>query len=536
MQSAPAVGASMSWPSESRTQDNVVAAPFDMGRGGGGDVSPVPNRGPRSGPEQAQSAASETSLGNLRNTYAEGSPEKCVSHCKEREKEALKQDRKNARRHDRFELQRVAARLTPSLRVSSCLWAASASSVGLVRRAGGARFTGLQTCGSVWSCPCCSSRISEVRRGELRQLEEWAGSPKRGLRLVMMTLTARHRRRPLRDMTTRMGLAKQRMQNLTAWKKLRQSGVLAGTVSVREATYGDRHGWHPHYHVLCLVRAGSDEEAAAILEPQRKKWLHCLRKEGLTGTADRAFHLQNGDAVSAYISKHGRDETDRKAATDARPAWSISEEMTLARTKRGKAGGSRSPWQILRDAAAGDEAAVPLWQEYALVMHGLRQQVWSDGLKAAIGLGEVEDEDAAEAEAFTDDLDEEIAVWSRGRWRTIRHMRAGLLAAAEAGGAEAVQRLLDGLGRPEPDEPEPELIDEGDAEEAPVGDVPAVVPGGLRDMLARSIRRPSPVDTLLDQLDGPAPPPPTAYQRRAAIDRARARHYMTTHERKATDD
>lgn len=77
--------------------------------------------------------------------------------------------------------------------------------------------------------------------------------------------------------------------------------------------------------------------------------------------------------VSAYISKHGRDDADRAAATKARPAWGIAEEMTLARTKRGKAGGSRSPWQILRDAHAGDADAIGLWQEYALTMQGRRQ-------------------------------------------------------------------------------------------------------------------------------------------------------------------
>ena len=180
-----------------------------------------------------------------------------------------------------------------------------------------------------------------------------------------------------------------------------------------------------------------------MLEPMRRAWVDCLRKEGLTGTLDRAFHLQNGDAVSAYISKHGRDETDRAAATDARPAWGIAEEMTLARTKRGKGQGSRSPWQILRDAASGDEAAARLWQEYALVMHGRRQQVWSDGLKEAVGLVEVEDEEAAEGEEYTADEDEKLEVWTRAQWRSVRHLRAALLAAAETGGAAAVRRLLD---------------------------------------------------------------------------------------------
>lgn len=107
------------------------------------------------------------------------------------------------------------------------------------------------------------------------------------------------------------------MQNRKAWQRFRQDGQLYGTVSVREATHGEAHGWHPHYHVLCLVRADSDEAAQELLEPMRAAWLDCLRKEGLTGTARRAFDLQNGDAVSAYISKHGRDDQDRAAADAA---------------------------------------------------------------------------------------------------------------------------------------------------------------------------------------------------------------------------
>lgn len=462
----------MSWPFNPRPQNPVFFAPFDMGRGASACAESL---GPQAGSGCPQDTR-EASLGNLRNTYARAEPAPHVTPEKQTEKPdsetGAKTVSKADRRADRFELQRAAARLTPSLRVSGCLWAMSGQTVSLVLRSGDARFSGLQTCGSVWSCPCCSARISEMRRNELRTLEEWAGSPLRGLRLVMMTLTARHRKRSLGDLVDRLAKAKRRMQNLTGWKRLREAGVLFGTVSVREATYSDANGWHPHYHVLCLVRADSDEEAIAILEPQRRKWLHCLRKEGLTGTLDRAFDLRNGDAVSAYISKHGRDEGERKEAQERRSAWGIAEEMTLARVKKGKGEKGRSPWQILRDAAAGDAESARLWQEYALTMHGRRQQVWSDGLKAACGLVEIEDEEAAEGEEYTEELDQLIMEWRRQGWLDVRGRRAQILAAAEAGGLEAVQDLLKRRPQPkptmepwadevelvEPDRPEPAQI------------------------------------------------------------------------------
>ena len=82
-------------------------------------------------------------------------------------------------------------------------------------------------------------------------------------------------------MVDRLALAKRRLQNRKGWQRLRGE-ELVGTVSVREATHGDTHGWHPHYHVLCLIRARSDEEAISLLDPLRDAWLDCLRKEGLT--------------------------------------------------------------------------------------------------------------------------------------------------------------------------------------------------------------------------------------------------------------
>lgn len=415
-------------------------------------------QGAQQGRNPVPEAASEASLGNLRNMYAGEGGKTPGEPSKIRPERLSKTAAKNARRSERMELQRTAARLTPNLRVAHCLWTPTGQTVELLRRQADARFQGVQTCGSVWNCPCCSARISEVRRGELRQLEEWAGSPKRGLRLVMMTLTARHRNRALRDLVDRLGKAWRRMQNRKGWQRFRQ-GALSGYVRVIEATHGAKNGWHPHYHVLLLIEADSDEQALAMLEPFRAVWLDCLRKEGLTGTAQRAFHIQAGDAVSAYISKHGRYEADQKAATKARQFWGIAEEMTLARTKRGRGEGEgkgRSPWQILRDAHSGDEASEKLWQEYALVMHGRRQQVWSDGLKEKIGLLEIEDEEAAEGEEYTEDADETLAVWTKAEWRRVRSRRAEILAAAEAGGdAVAVERAASG-----PDEEVPDLIED----------------------------------------------------------------------------
>jgi hypothetical protein len=273
----------------------------------------------------------------------------------------------------------------------------------------------------------------------------------------MMTLTASHRRKGLVRLLDQMTAAKRRMQNRKAWQRLRKSGPLIGSVSVREATHG-KNGWHPHYHVVLLIDAISEEEALSWLEPLRDVWLDCLSKEGLTGSAERAFDLSTGSSLAAYLAKFGRDEDDREAAASKRDgAWGVAEEATLSRVKQAN-GKNRTPFQILRDAHAGCEVSEKLWREYGNAMYGRRQQVWSDGLKALIGIGEVDDEAAAEPEAYSDELDETIVRWWNEGWKRVRHRQIDIKEAAEAGGAGAVEAFLgtiDASEKVDPGQPPP---------------------------------------------------------------------------------
>lgn len=410
----------------------------------------------KSAPGEAVRPGAKPPLGILRNRYAEPAQNGSESAANAGEKSWDKPDKKEARQEDRFTLQRTAAAITPLLRVAHCLWTATSQSIELLRRGGDARFSGVQTCGSVWGCPCCSARISEVRRQELRVLQKWVAE-RPGLRIVMMTLTARHRNRKLESLLERMAAAKARMQNRNPWKPLRLSGVLVGSVSVREATHGE-NGWHPHYHVLCVVKAGDDEAAIALLEPLRRVWVECLKLEGLGGTLMRAFHLATGDTVAEYPNKIGKD-------LDQGASWGIAEEMTLGRLKRGRGEKGASPWQVLREAQSGDDDAKKLWREYATTMHGRRQQVWSNGLKEAVGLVEIEDEDAAAGEEYTQDPDELLHTFDIPEWHRWRPFRARLLGAARRG-PEAVSALL-GEGLPVSSTGEEEQVIDDDIDHDP---------------------------------------------------------------------
>jgi len=98
--------------------------------------------------------------------------------------------------------------------------------------------------------------------------------------------------------------------------------------------------------------------------------------------------------------------------------------------KSTRAMGSRTPFEILADLTAalretGEllSAELRLWHEWEAGSKGRRQQVWSRGMRAKLGLGqELTDEEAAELEVEGEDL---VAIDS-GEWRRVSDADPGL--------------------------------------------------------------------------------------------------------------
>lgn len=297
-------------------------------------------------------------------------------------------------------------------RVSHCAYVARKTMVELQKdnAENRASFDGVKTCGSVWWCPCCAPRIAEKRKGELDTL--LAGARAEGLAVVMLTLTARHKRlTQLGPFLDGLKAAKKRMRQRKDWRAL----PLVGSVTATEVTHG-ANGWHPHFHEILVLKA-APAEALALVENLRGGWLRSLQAFGLEGN-DAAFDVQDASAAGAYVAKFG-----------------AAEEMALSGKKKGRKG-SRTPWQLLDDARDGDAQAAAIWAEYAAAFKGRRQLVWSNGLKARFGVNEVSDEEAAaEADAETAPQRETLRVWvGKGDWKQARRRRCALLFAAETGG------------------------------------------------------------------------------------------------------
>lgn len=298
-----------------------------------------------------------------------------------------------------------------AVRLGQCGYAAWDRTVSAVynKTKGTAHFRGLTTCANVWCCPVCSPRIAAKRKVELDAL--LSGSRAAGYSVVMLTLTARHTRK------TKLGLfldgmkgALKRLRQRKEWRRL----PLVGSVTASEVTFG-RNGGHVHFHILVILETGTDQ-AQALVETLRPVWDVCLSSQGLTGN-HAAFHVQNASAAGDYVAKFG-----------------AAEEMALQGNKKGRKE-SRTPWQLLEDARAGDKQAMAQWVEFALVYRGRRQLVWSDGLKARFGIGEVSDDDAAAEDAAPDDV-LVVRDWaSQTEWRKVRSRRCAILYAIESGGS-----------------------------------------------------------------------------------------------------
>lgn len=298
-------------------------------------------------------------------------------------------------------------------RISHCRYVPYGDLVTLEKASDRAGFTGLRSCNSVWCCPLCSARISAGRRDELNAL--LSGARSAGLAVVMLTLTASHKRgMNLPGWLESFKGAKKTFRQRREWRALKP--VFVGSVTATEVTHSDGNGFHPHFHELLVFDLPAAAALAAI-EGLRSAWLASLAGQGLTGN-EHAFQVQPASAAGEYVGKFG-----------------AAEELALSHVKQGRGAASRSPWQLLRDAGDCDNPRAArdamIWAEYAGAFRGRRQLVWSPGLKARFGISDIEDADISDALP----LPELLRVWDGNGdgWRAARLRSVALLNAAESG-------------------------------------------------------------------------------------------------------
>lgn len=355
------------------------------------------------------------------------------------------QDARDEARFTRYALQDAARNVLKGQnnpkgkpwRTIDCLRAITGSEVGVMYAPAVARahYSGLATCGSVWNCPVCSTKITERRKAELEQaanLHLAAGGA-----MYMVTLTWAHTRHDDLD-----SMVKGSRQALTKLRKPRSYAKMlklidyVGLVRNFELKHSDLNGWHPHFHELWFV---ARRLTARQLEEWKRVLFDAWRTQCLAaglGEPNRTVGLTIVEAASPaeYMAKFGH-----------MPRWGVGAEMTRSHAKKGNSE-SRTPWDLLRLYAEGQTRFLYLFREYAAAFFGSAQLYWSPGLKQLFGIDEISDEALAARE---EEKAYQICRISAADWRLVLRQpyesRALILKLAESGGADAVSYFLDSI-------------------------------------------------------------------------------------------
>jgi hypothetical protein len=311
---------------------------------------------------------------------------------------------------DRFSLQSVAKEALPGFRVSKCLrlLVSKLHHVSVYKNSAinSIFFAGLQTCGSVWHCAPCASKISERRTEEVQQAIDYC--LKLGGFVSFVTRTVPHDNHDsLLDILTRFRAADAKYKNHRHYKSTVKNFGCFGCIKVYEITVG-LNGWHLHVHEIMLHYAVSITNVYQCLENNLYRvWSDAAVKSGFDEPSRaHGLQVQNGDFAGAYLAKFAKLATSN---------WNVSREMTKQHIKHSKSG--FSPFDLLRAYRDDPKPAyLELIKEYGQVMHGARQLIWSRGLKRMIELVDVSDKD------LVDELDSEAVLAgliSLKQWRFI---------------------------------------------------------------------------------------------------------------------
>lgn len=271
----------------------------------------------------------------------------------------------------------------------------------------------LFTCGSVWTCPVCASKITERRKEQLNSILDLHADA--GGFTLMVTLTFRHSK--FDNLSKMLGkgdrksgfrAALQSFRYSESYRSLLRSIGYVGMIRALEVTYSSRNGWHPHTHELFLLDGSVDPKTVIELFSSKsifRAWLSACRKAGL-GLPNEKYGINVVFAVnpSDYLQKFGYDQK-----------WSVSSELTKQHLKSGKLS-SLTPFDFLRLSDTDFVKYRTLFSEYASAFYGASQLYFSRGLLKIFGVASVSDEELA-----LDDFDNSRIVIriSKDDWRRI---------------------------------------------------------------------------------------------------------------------
>ena len=299
--------------------------------------------------------------------------------------------------------------------------------------------THIAHCSSVWLCPVCSSIIQSKRADDVQKAIDWAKS--NNYQVAMVTFTASHNvKMSLIEFGEKLQKAYEMlMKNIRKSRKKYEIGYIKGV----EFTHSYKNGWHKHYHVILILKKECDVDA--YFQTIKKSWeTACIKNSLLDATNEKAVQdfrehsvdiVKSAEEISSYVNKSSKE-------------WTLADEMSKSVLKIGHNNEHRTPFQILSDIATTKDKKqrykdIEVFIEYMLYTYCLHQQDWSNGLKDAVGIRELSDEEIIEE---TEDTADYIAGLTVAHWHLIRskYQRIQYFRAAKEG-YEALKAFFDKL-------------------------------------------------------------------------------------------
>lgn len=316
------------------------------------------------------------------------------------------------RKSARYDLQHHAQRLTPAHRVRVCHKAIAHGKDGVeIRRtAESARFNGLMSCGNVWACPVCMSRINAQRAEALRN--GLTNASFLGYRAYLLTLTVRHDRTDhLADLIDALTKAYRYMWSGKTGQAIKRALTWQGSARALEIRHAMTHGWHPHFHIIVLTENELDADTLSALTTRIKaRWMQSLSHVGYDATFENGADLRTSTTqIFNYLTKADR----------------LADELTATDTK--KSAESRSPIELLNASREGEQYASALWREYVTATKGAKALVMCPSFRE---LTEYDQHlaNAESAEQTETESAELVAVIPPALWHMIKQHRDDLRA------------------------------------------------------------------------------------------------------------
>ena len=299
--------------------------------------------------------------------------------------------------------------------------------------------THIAHCSSVWLCPVCSSIIQSKRSNEVQKAIDWAKG--NNYQVAMVTFTASHNvKMSLIEFGEKLQKAyTMMMKNIRKSRKKYEVGYIKGV----EFTHSYKKGWHKHYHVIFIFKKECDIDS--YFDTIQKSWeTACIKNSLLDATNEKAVQdfrehsvdlIKSAEEISSYVNKSSKE-------------WTLADEMSKSVLKIGHNNEHRTPFQILSDIATTKDKKqrykdIDVFVEYMLYTYGLHQQDWSNGLKDAVGIRDLSDEEIIDE---NQDTAEYIAGLTVAHWHLIRskYQRIQYFRAAKDG-YEALKAFFDKL-------------------------------------------------------------------------------------------